>query len=437
MLNPQDAQYVNSQLQMLGYKNHRDVSDDVCRTLTEYPSLKPKTELYTTNDGRSRQLLNLSGTLPIDYRGSRYNIPVVVWLLDVHPEIPPVVFVVPTANMLVKAGQHVDNDGLVYHPYLSSWARGSTLSGLMYYCREVFSLSPPVYARPQNQPSVQRNQSMPPNHGGYGGASSYAAAQPPAGFAAQPPGGFGGYGPPSNFGPPANFGRTLSTSEMATGFKPPASITPPAMPVRPPDIYSATQQQQSAQHKQQPNEQNEVDNAIHDDVLLMSLRSAVADRLSREVPLIDSENSTVMNHELESSSTLSSSSRKLESMLEYITSEEYRIDTQLKEYTRKTAEIKKSLVTMKESEGEEQDLESMTRPKYALYNQLIDAVAKHHAVEDVVYYLGKRLYRKDADDDIFTLDKYMKYIRQLFREEFHHRSTIKVARKEAGLPEYI
>jgi hypothetical protein len=32
------------------------------------------------------------------------------------------IYVVPTETMMIRPGQHVDPQGLVYHPYLVGWA---------------------------------------------------------------------------------------------------------------------------------------------------------------------------------------------------------------------------------------------------------------------------------------------------------------------------
>jgi len=52
------------------------------------------------DNGRHSLLLQLSGTIPIYYKGSQYNIPVVIWLLETYPAIPPKCYVTPTAGTL-------------------------------------------------------------------------------------------------------------------------------------------------------------------------------------------------------------------------------------------------------------------------------------------------------------------------------------------------
>lgn len=55
------------------------------------------------------------------FLGSTYNIPICIWLQKRHPYIPPIVFVVPTPEMEIKVGRHVDTKGRVYLPFLSEW----------------------------------------------------------------------------------------------------------------------------------------------------------------------------------------------------------------------------------------------------------------------------------------------------------------------------
>jgi ESCRT-I complex subunit TSG101 len=67
-------------------------------------------------------LLSLTGTIPVAIRGNTYNIPVSIWLPHQYPHVPPIAFVTPTNQMVIKPNQHVDLAGKIYHPYLSYWA---------------------------------------------------------------------------------------------------------------------------------------------------------------------------------------------------------------------------------------------------------------------------------------------------------------------------
>ena len=73
------------------------------------------------NYGRTELLLCIHGTVPITYLSNPYNIPVAFWIPIEYPHHPPIPYVKPTANMVVREGKHVDKSGLCYHPYRSEW----------------------------------------------------------------------------------------------------------------------------------------------------------------------------------------------------------------------------------------------------------------------------------------------------------------------------
>ena len=72
--------------------------------------------------GASALLLNLSGTLPVNFRGTTYRFPISLWIPHAYPREPPLVYVTAAEGMAIRAGQHVDPEGKVYHPYLVGWA---------------------------------------------------------------------------------------------------------------------------------------------------------------------------------------------------------------------------------------------------------------------------------------------------------------------------
>jgi hypothetical protein len=74
-------------------------------------------------NGTSALLLLLSGTLPVTFRGATYGFPVAIWVPYAYPREPPIVFITPSQDMVVRPGQHVSGDGRVYHPYLAQWGQ--------------------------------------------------------------------------------------------------------------------------------------------------------------------------------------------------------------------------------------------------------------------------------------------------------------------------
>ncbi|OAA65020.1 tumor susceptibility protein [Cordyceps fumosorosea ARSEF 2679] len=131
--------------------------DGIARVLSRYPTLSPRTDVYTSPDGASALLVHLSGTLPVNFRGSTYRFPLSIWIPHRYPREPPIIYVTPTESMLIRPGQHVDQQGQVYHPYLVGWQQfwdKSTLQDFLAILADVFAKEPPVVAR-QPRPAAQ------------------------------------------------------------------------------------------------------------------------------------------------------------------------------------------------------------------------------------------------------------------------------------------
>ncbi|KAJ8657386.1 hypothetical protein O0I10_006941 [Lichtheimia ornata] len=131
------------------YKEPDRTFRDVDAVLEMYSSLKPKMDTYTYNDGHTQLLLCVHGTVPITYRSIPYYIPVAFWIPSEYPRSPPMPYVKPTSNMLVREGKHVDKSGLCYHPYRSSWKENPNkhnLLELVAILQQVFAQEPPVYS---------------------------------------------------------------------------------------------------------------------------------------------------------------------------------------------------------------------------------------------------------------------------------------------------
>ncbi|KAG0030475.1 hypothetical protein BGZ82_007412 [Podila clonocystis] len=167
-MDPEIAEWLQRVLLTIGYQHRDRMYADVEAVLRLFQNfLVPKAETYTHDNGRSQLLLSLIGTVPIVYQSATYNIPVAFWLPTSYPSVAPIVFVTPTALMLVKAGKYVDISGRCYHPYLAYWSQrsDSNLVDLIGIMQGVFSQEPPVYAKStavtQQQQPQQQQQSSP------------------------------------------------------------------------------------------------------------------------------------------------------------------------------------------------------------------------------------------------------------------------------------
>ena len=133
------------------------------------------------DDGRTQLLLCIYGLLPISYQQASYNIPIAVWLTKEYPRQPPIAYVVPTNDMLVKAGKYVDVSGRCQIEYIQHWqkksevrmcppcllnltdrlsrSKGCNLLALLEAMQDQFSREPPVFAKPKNSGSVRQTAS--------------------------------------------------------------------------------------------------------------------------------------------------------------------------------------------------------------------------------------------------------------------------------------
>ncbi|CAB4030913.1 tumor susceptibility gene 101 isoform X2, partial [Paramuricea clavata] len=113
--------FLRDKFKLKGYPNKSQALSDAKTALEQYKTLKPIFKNCSLPDGHNKELLCLDGTIPVNYRGSTYNIPISIWLQEKHPYIAPFAHVVPTAEMEIKPGRHVDAHGRVYLPFLTEW----------------------------------------------------------------------------------------------------------------------------------------------------------------------------------------------------------------------------------------------------------------------------------------------------------------------------
>jgi ESCRT-I complex subunit TSG101 len=97
----------------------RDINQGINSSVS---SLVLKLVQYFYNDGTSKELLCLIGTVACQYKGSRYNIPIEIWLQQDHPNVLPMAYVKPTPDMYVSpSSKDVKPDGTIIIPYLKNW----------------------------------------------------------------------------------------------------------------------------------------------------------------------------------------------------------------------------------------------------------------------------------------------------------------------------
>ncbi|WFD39768.1 suppressor protein stp22 of temperature-sensitive alpha-factor receptor and arginine permease [Malassezia japonica] len=146
--------------------------------------LRQVLEPVAYDDGRAALLLLLDGTLPAEYGGVVYYIPVHIWIPRAYPREAPTVYVMPTKDMLVRRSAYVDPSGRVYAEYMQQWERkpeGADILDLLRACQGHFGQEPPVVAKPTAAGPSQVAAQPPPATAGSAGSPRPAAqpARPP------------------------------------------------------------------------------------------------------------------------------------------------------------------------------------------------------------------------------------------------------------------
>ncbi|XP_061826464.1 tumor susceptibility gene 101 protein [Nerophis lumbriciformis] len=105
------------------------------------------------NDGTTKVLMSLTGTIPIFFKDVRYTIPVCVWLKESYPQSAPICYVRPTSEMMILQGRYVSSNGEVLLPYLQDWKQGECdLVSLLQVMTATFGDHPPICMQPPPQP---------------------------------------------------------------------------------------------------------------------------------------------------------------------------------------------------------------------------------------------------------------------------------------------
>ncbi|XP_055505603.1 tumor susceptibility 101a [Leucoraja erinacea] len=379
---------------MVSKYKYRDLTvREILNVTSTYKDLKPVNDAYVFNNGSSQELMSLTGTIPVSYRGNMYNIPICVWLLDTYPYNPPICFVKPTSTMMIRTGKHVDANGKIYLPYLHEWKHPhSDLYGLIQMMIVMFGEEPPVFSKLAAPPSYPSYQAAGPPTPSYMPGMTAGMAQYPAGHANT--GGFPGFPyPPGGAYPPTT----------ATAQQHPYSNQPPAAGVGPGR------------------------DTISEDTIRASLISAVSDklrwRMKEEMDRAQAELDALKRTEED----LKKGHQKLEMMVNHLDQELTDVDKNIDALTKKDEELSVALEKM-ESQTENNDIDEVVVPTAPLYKQILNLYAEENAIEDTIFYLGEALRR-----DVVDLEVFLKHVRLLSRKQFQLRALMQKARKTAGL----
>lgn len=345
--------------------------------IQEYPSLQAKTAIFNHNDGRTVNLLQAEGTVPMYYQEVMYNIPVIIWLLESYPRQAPCVYVTPTRDMIIKRGHpHVNASGMVSIPYLQTWVfPSSNLVDLVRNLSLLFGQDPPLYTkqsapqpRPSPTPSHTQSAQMNHSHGAHIASSSSPLGHNPNAHGAlvRPPGPPRGY--PYNRLPPSP--QRLSNADD------------------PSEVFRR-------------NAINRLVESLHTDMI--ELRKAT-----------EVEMDGLFNTQAE----LRQREEQLEKGLREMQDEKEGLEQQLQLILTNTDVLDSWLRNNEDKIKTNVDIDDVFEPCDALSRQMLECTATDLAIEDILYSLDKA-----AQEGSIPVDSYLKNVRTLSREQFFHRAT--------------
>ncbi|XP_077143267.1 ubiquitin-conjugating enzyme E2 variant 3-like isoform X1 [Ranitomeya variabilis] len=155
-----DMEFISADLmrqRLVKYKFRDLTIEDLKDVHRAFPDFLYSVDTYTFTDGSQKDLLNLSGTVPMKFQGTLYNIPICLWILDSHPFAPPLCFLKPTQNMGIRVGKHVDSHGRIYLPSLQNWCHPkTTIRSLIKEMAATFEDELPLYSLSAAEASRQK-----------------------------------------------------------------------------------------------------------------------------------------------------------------------------------------------------------------------------------------------------------------------------------------
>lgn len=428
---------INDLLSKCQYKYKDQTKRDIQQALSYFKELYLIPEKYNYPDGTIRELISLKGTIPVNYKDSRYNIPVQLYLADTHPYLAPVCYVRPTPDMSINTSNTVQANGRINLPFLNEWnPPQSDLYLLLNLMTMKFNEETPLYSKGSNQThpqpyqlQQQQQQRQPAQYQPLPYPSEIRPAYPSQ--MNQTP-----Y-PISNITPyPVNVMN--NTNQNATPYP---VTTNPYYPM--PSSISQPQTQsggvsymksgsgsnigQVRPSSTSYSNSNYSDETIKPEYVKLSLISAIQDKVRTKLLDIDSVKQGEIDSLRRVNQDLQDGERTLNALISEADTEADNLTELAAELKRKTAQTSEAINRMQHRD--KADIEDAVVTPAPLYRQIMNLFAEESAIQDLIYYLSEGLQRRTISLDIF-----LKQVRFLSRRQFMVRATMQKAREKAALP---
>lgn len=401
------------------YQNPDITRKHVISVLNLYRNLQCEVDSFIFNDGSCKELFNLQGTIPVSYKGTCYNIPVCIWLMDTHPNNAPMCYVKPTADMKIKISMFVDHNGKIYLPYLHDWLpHSSDLLSLIQIMIVTFGEQPPVYAK-QRQDTQSSSTPYP--------VQPFMHVLGNTGSGSRIPG--------SNFPPYLQNSQYTGKSNVYPPYMPTASSRFPYQGYGsyggtasnyPTQGYSSFPYPSTTQPSPTIPGTAGGSGTITEEHIRASLLSAVEDKLRRRLKEQFSQLLAELETLRRTQQELTSGSDHLNILFDKLKREKAELEKNINILQDKEAELEKEISKL--SDNQSIDVDEAVTTIAPLYKQMLNAFAEEAATEDAIYYLGEGLRC-----GIIDLDAFLKQVRQLSRRQFMLRALMQRCRQKAGL----
>ncbi|BBN20228.1 ESCRT-I complex subunit TSG101 [Marchantia polymorpha subsp. ruderalis] len=356
--------------------------------LQDFPGLQVKTANFTHNDGRTVNLLQADGTIPMYFQDVKYNIPIVLWLLEAYPRNCPLVYVTPTRDMIIKPRHtYVDASGMVNIPYLQQWVYPrSNLVELIQSTSLLFGQDPPLYSRPAVVTHLRPPPPLPPTPSFHGMNPMHASTSAAASASV-----------------------VQTASPTANSFSPIAQ--PPPRALYPPYTQHSPTATTTALPLQVPRTESPAE------VFKKNAINALSERVVRDTSALLRQSHTEMDGLFHTQALLNQRAEQVEKGFREMQQEREGLEQQLQLLLTNT-DVIESWLKINDRGMMDVEIDDVFEPTDALSKQMLECTSGDLAIEDILYSLDRAVR-----DGAIPVDAYLKHVRMLSREQFMFRAT--------------
>ncbi|KAK9741218.1 hypothetical protein RND81_03G089700 [Saponaria officinalis] len=364
-----------------------------------FPSLLIKTATFTHNYGGTSTLLQAGGTIPMLYQNVTYNLPIIIWLLEFYPRNPPLVFLNPTRDMIIKRPHpFVTPSASVNVPYLQNWVYPS--SNLVDLARDLslcFAKDPPLYSQRKPNPNNPNNPNPSnPNNPNYPNNPNNPNPNNP------------------NYHNNANPNHSVNSGISSVGYG--VANSNPNFNFRPGSIISSVMDRVTSNLGYGVGRTEEAAEGYKKNAI-----NKLVDKVNGDMGELRKTREGEVEGLFSVQATLRAREEKVKRGLKEMNDEKEGLESQLQMVLTNADVLEEWLRENEEKLGKSGrsnvDVDEVFETCDVLSKQMLEASASDLAIEDLIYSLDK-----GVQEGVIPFDQYLRNVRLLSREQFFHRA---------------